>query len=94
MSLPTLDTYYLSRHRLRRKRFMAPVCRRSSAPPYARRTIMLVLLNVFQAIGFFGFNNWVPALMQSEGTSFVKSLQYSFFIATLFPIASLSCVSS
>ena len=27
MSLPTLDTYYLSRHRLRRKRFMAPVCR-------------------------------------------------------------------
>jgi len=58
-------------------------------PPYTRRTIMLVLLNFFQAIGFFGFNNWVPALMESRGASFIKSLQYSFFIATLFPITPL-----
>jgi putative MFS transporter len=58
-------------------------------PPYTRRTIMLVLLNFFQAIGFFGFNNWTPALMESRGASFVKSLQYSFFIATLFPITPL-----
>src|SRR3984893_7104824 len=49
-------------------------------PPYARRTAMLILLNIFQAIGFFGFNNWVPALMESRGASFVKSLQYTFFI--------------
>jgi MFS transporter, putative metabolite:H+ symporter len=58
-------------------------------PPYARRTIMLILLNFFQAIGFFGFNNWTPALMESRGASFVKSLQYSFFIATLFPVTPL-----
>jgi len=58
-------------------------------PPYARRTIMLVLLNFFQAIGFFGFNNWTPALLESRGASFVKSLQYSFFIATLYPITPL-----
>src|SRR5260370_11732449 len=58
-------------------------------PPYTRRTIMLVLLNFFQAIGFFGFNNWTPALMESRGASFVKSLQYTFFIATLFPITPL-----
>src|SRR4030081_2127914 len=58
-------------------------------PPYTRRTIMLILLNFFQAIGFFGFNNWTPALMESRGASFVKSLQYSFFIATLFPITPL-----
>jgi putative MFS transporter len=55
-------------------------------PPFARRTVMLILLNVFQAIGFFGFNNWVPALMESRGASFVKSLQYTFFIATILPI--------
>jgi MFS transporter, putative metabolite:H+ symporter len=55
-------------------------------PPYTRRTIMLILLNFFQAIGFFGFNNWVPALMESRGAGFVKSLQYSFFIAILFPV--------
>src|SRR3981081_576119 len=41
----------------------------SLRPPYPRRTIMLVLLNFFQAIGFFGFNNWVPALMESRGAS-------------------------
>jgi MFS transporter, putative metabolite:H+ symporter len=58
-------------------------------PPYTRRTIMLILLNFFQAIGFFGFNNWTPALMESRGASFVKSLQYSFFIAMLFPITPL-----
>jgi putative MFS transporter len=56
-------------------------------PPFARRTIMLILLNFFQAIGFFGFNNWVPALLESRGASFVKSLQYSFIIAMIFPIA-------
>jgi MFS transporter, putative metabolite:H+ symporter len=37
--------------------------------PYTRRTTMLILLNIFQSIGFFGFNNWVPALMESRGAS-------------------------
>jgi putative MFS transporter len=58
-------------------------------PPYERRTVMLVLLNFFQAIGFFGFTNWTPALMESRGIGFVKSLQYSFVIAILYPIAPL-----
>ncbi|HUK89838.1 MAG TPA: MFS transporter [Blastocatellia bacterium] len=55
-------------------------------PPFTRRTNMLILLNFFQAIGFYGFNNWVPALMESRGASFVHSLQYSFFIAMLYPV--------
>jgi putative MFS transporter len=58
-------------------------------PPYRRRTVMLVLLNFFQAIGFFGFNNWVPALLASQGASFIKSLQYSFIIATVYPLSPL-----
>jgi putative MFS transporter len=57
--------------------------------PYKRRTVMLVLLNFFQAIGFFGFNNWVPALLASQGASFIKSLQYSFIIATVYPLSPL-----
>jgi MFS transporter, putative metabolite:H+ symporter len=56
---------------------------------YRRRTVMLVLLNFFQAIGFFGFNNWVPALLASQGASFIKSLQYSFIIATVYPLSPL-----
>jgi putative MFS transporter len=55
-------------------------------PPYARRTVMLILLNIFQAIGFFGFNNWVPALMEARDASFVKSLQYTLSIAIILPI--------
>jgi putative MFS transporter len=58
-------------------------------PPFARRTLMLILLNSFQAIGFYGFNNWVPALLESRGATFVKSLEYSFIIATIFPVAPL-----
>jgi putative MFS transporter len=68
-----------------RKASLAEILR----PPYTRRTNMLILLNFFQAIGFYGFNNWVPALMESRGASFVHSLQYSFFIATLYPITPL-----
>jgi putative MFS transporter len=50
---------------------------------------MLILLNSFQAIGFYGFNNWVPALLESRGATFVKSLEYSFIIAIIFPVAPL-----
>jgi putative MFS transporter len=50
---------------------------------------MLLLLNIFQAIGYFGFGNWVPTLMESQGTAFVKSLQYSFIISILSPVTPL-----
>jgi putative MFS transporter len=60
-------------------------------PPYARRTAMLLALNIFQAMGFYGFSNWVPALLASQGVSFVKSLQYSFVIAIVYPLTPLLC---
>jgi putative MFS transporter len=59
--------------------------------PYARRTGMLLALNIFQALGFYGFSNWVPALLVSQGVSFVKSLQYSFVIAIVYPLTPLLC---
>jgi MFS transporter, putative metabolite:H+ symporter len=58
-------------------------------PPFLRRTIMLATMNFFQAIGFYGFNNWAPALMASQGASFVKSLQYTFMVAAIFPFSPL-----
>ena len=58
-------------------------------PPYRRRTLMLVALNIFQAMGFYGFSNWVPTLLASEGVTFVKSLQYSLVIAIVYPLAPL-----
>jgi MFS transporter, putative metabolite:H+ symporter len=60
-------------------------------PPYRRRTGMLLALNFFQAMGFYGFSNWVPALLLSQGVSFVKSLQYSFVIAIVYPLTPLLC---
>jgi putative MFS transporter len=60
-------------------------------PPYRRRTCMLLALNIFQALGFYGFSNWVPALLTSQGVSFVKSLEYSFVIAIVYPLTPLLC---
>ncbi len=56
---------------------------------YRSRTIMLLVFNVFQAIGFYGFGNWVPALLASQGASFIHSLSYSFLIALASPTVPL-----
>jgi MFS transporter, putative metabolite:H+ symporter len=58
-------------------------------PPYRGRAIMLIVFNFCQAIGFYGFGNWVPALLASQGAGFTKSLEYSFVIALANPIAPL-----
>jgi putative MFS transporter len=63
------------------------------SPPYRRRTVMLVVLNVFQAIGFFGFGNWLPALLASRGMTIVDSLEYAMFIALAYPLTPLVCVA-
>jgi len=47
---------------------------------------MLVVFNIFQTIGFYGFGNWVPALMASKGANVTNSLQYSAIIALIYPI--------
>jgi putative MFS transporter len=54
-------------------------------PPYRRRTIMFMIFNIFQTIGFYGFGNWVPQLLAAQGSGFAKSLQYSFIIALASP---------
>ena len=54
-------------------------------PPYRRRTIMLMVFNFCQSIGFYGFGNWVPALLAAQGAGFTKSLEYSFIIALASP---------
>lgn len=54
-----------------------------------KSTLMLITLNIFQAIGFYGFNTWLPTLLASRGVSFVNSLGYSTVIAVMFPVAPL-----
>lgn len=55
-------------------------------PPYRRRAIMLIVFHVFQAIGFFGFGNWLPALISGQGVSVTHSLMYAFIITLAYPL--------
>ncbi|MBF7141170.1 MULTISPECIES: MFS transporter [Pseudomonas] len=61
-------------------------------PPYRRRAVMLVVFNIFQAIGFFGFGNWLPALLNGQGMATAHSLGYAFIITLAYPLGPLLCM--
>jgi MFS transporter, putative metabolite:H+ symporter len=58
-------------------------------PPYRRRTAMLVVFNIFQTVGFYGFSNWVPTFLINRGISVTNSLEYTFLIAIAAPLGPL-----
>ena len=58
-------------------------------PPYRRRTLMLVVFNFFQTIGFYGFSNWLPQLLAAQGATVLQSLHYAFLVAIAYPLAPL-----
>jgi putative MFS transporter len=62
-------------------------------PPYLRRTVMLVIFNVFQTVGFYGFSNWVPTLLIKRGITVTSSLRYTFLIAIAAPFGPLLAAS-
>ena len=55
-------------------------------PPLRRRTIMMIVANLFQTVGYYGFVNWVPTLLIAKGIHVTQSLEYTFIIAILFPL--------
>jgi putative MFS transporter len=59
------------------------------APALRGRVIMLCVFNIFQTIGFYGFNNWVPTLLISQGIDITKSLLFSSIIAIAAPFGPL-----
>ena len=58
-------------------------------PPYRTRTLMLIVFNVFQTVGFYGFSNWVPTFLIKRGIPIVNSLEYTFLIAIAAPFGPL-----
>jgi len=62
------------------------------APPFRSRMIMLAVFNFFQTVGFYGFGNWVPKLIEASGADVLHSLQYSAAIAIAYPIGPLLCL--
>ena len=61
--------------------------------PYLSRTIMLIIFNIFQTVGFYGFANWVPTLLVSQGITVTTSLLYTFIIALSAPFGPLLAAS-
>ena len=59
-------------------------------PPYRARTLMLVVFNVFQTVGYYGFSAWVPTLLVQRGITVSSSLRYTFIIAIAAPFGPLA----
>jgi MFS transporter, putative metabolite:H+ symporter len=57
--------------------------------PYLGRTLMMIVYNLFQTVGYYGFSSWVPTLLISQGVTVTKSLEYTFIIAIAAPIGPL-----
>ncbi len=59
------------------------------AAKYRGRTIMLSIFNAAQAIGFYGFNSWIPTLLIARGINITHGLEYAFIIAISQPVGPL-----
>ncbi len=57
--------------------------------PYLSRTVMLILFQALQTIGFYGFANWAPTFLLKRGVSLLHSLEYTLLIALVSPIGPL-----
>lgn len=57
--------------------------------PYRRRMVLMIVFNVFQTIGYYGFASWVPTLLIQQGITVTNSLLYSSLIALAAPIGPL-----
>ena len=62
------------------------------APPYRARMLMLTVFNFFQTVGFYGFGNWVPKLIEASGADVLHSLHYAVAIAIAYPVGPLLCL--
>jgi putative MFS transporter len=60
-------------------------------PPYLRRTVMLMVFQTLQTIGFYGFGNWAPTFLLKRGFSLLHSLEYTMLIALVSPVGPILC---
>lgn len=58
-------------------------------PPYRTRSVMLIVFQLFQTVGYYGFSNWVPTLLIKRGIAITNSLRYTFIIAIAAPFGPL-----
>jgi putative MFS transporter len=53
------------------------------------RIILMSVFNIFQTVGYYGFNNWVPSLLVKQGITVSTTLGYTTVIALAAPIGPL-----
>ena len=58
-------------------------------PGVRGRVVMMSVFNVFQTIGYYGFNNWVPSILVKQGITISTSLGYTTVIALAAPVGPL-----
>jgi MFS transporter, putative metabolite:H+ symporter len=58
-------------------------------PPYLQRTMMLIVFQILQVVGYYGFTSWVPTLLLAQGITVTKSLAYTVIIAAANPLGAL-----
>lgn len=58
-------------------------------PQYRNRTIMLIVFQTLQTLGFYGFANWAPTFLLKRGIGLLHSLDYSLLIALIAPAGPL-----
>ncbi len=58
--------------------------------PLRRRVVMMIVASCASAVAYFGFNNWLPSLLEARGVEITKSLVYSALIALAYPLAPLA----
>jgi putative MFS transporter len=59
-------------------------------PPYRNRTIMLIVFQLLQTVGYYGFTSWVPTLLLAQGINVTKSLAYTIIIAAANPLGAFA----
>ena len=59
-------------------------------PPYTQRTIMLIIFQLLQTVGYYGFTSWVPTLLLAQGINVTKSLAYTIIIAAANPLGAFA----
>jgi putative MFS transporter len=58
-------------------------------PTYRGRTIMLIVFQLLQTVGFYGFANWAPTFLLTQGKNLGQSLEYGFLITLVSPVGPL-----
>jgi MFS transporter, putative metabolite:H+ symporter len=54
--------------------------------PLLQRTFLLVVVSCATTMAYFGFGNWLPALLQARGVDVTKSLAYTAVIGLSYPV--------